>query len=112
MKKNQKEVDIFFIKKVIYSLRKHKLLIFQKVLFRLFFVLKNKLDSVLYILFFDKEKLKLIFNNEYSFIDFSCGKLQWEGILVQRYKQLALQFSELGGLVFAGSLPLSTRLGI
>ena len=105
MKKNQKEVDIFFIKKVIYSLRKHKLLIFQKVLFRLFFVLKNKLDSVLYILFFDKEKLKLIFNNEYSFIDFSCGKLQWEGILVQRYKQLALQFSELGGLVFAGSLP-------
>ena len=105
MKKNPREVGLYFGRKIVYSFKKHKTSIFKKILFRLLFILRNKLDTIYYVLFFDRSRLESIFNTEYNFVDFSCGKVQWEGVLVQRYKQLSLQFSELGGLVFAGSLP-------
>jgi len=105
MKKDREENFSYLFKRLGYSFKKHKVLFFQKVLLRLSFVIKNQFDTLCYQLFFNKKKLELLFDKEFDFIDFSCGKVQWDGVLVQRYKQLAIQFSQLGGLVFAGCLP-------
>lgn len=95
----------FFIKKLVYSLKKHKGSFFKKILTRTLLGVRNQWDTVIYSFFFDKKEIRKIFSQEFSFVDLSCGKIQWSGTLIQRYNQLALQFSQMGGLVFVGSLP-------
>lgn len=72
---------------------------------RLVLLSKIALDNLLYKFIKRQCSLETIFNGKYIFIDFSCGKIQWEGVLVQRYNQIAKELKNCGGLVFVGSLP-------
>lgn len=95
----------YLVFKFSYSFKKNKGRLIRKVSKRIFLRFRNFWDSLMYRFFFDQETLKKIFSQEFDFIDLSCARLQWSGTLVQRYNQIAIQFSYLGGLVFAGSLP-------
>lgn len=99
------ERKIYFLKKLAHAFRKHGFSIFRKAFAKIYFSLRDQIDTLSYICFFDKKELLQIFEGSYSFIDLSLGKIQWDGTLVQRYKQVSIQFSKMDGLVFAGSLP-------
>ena len=79
--------------------------IIQVAFNRLVLRLRTALDNLCYPFFFNKEDLESLFSSRYEFVDYSAGKLEWNGRLVQRYRQIATEFSKLDGLVISGSLP-------
>lgn len=106
-----KNIDVpYRFEKLRYVFLRHKKTIFRSLASRLFFKAQTFVNSFFYSFLFNKKDLSDIFCQPYQFIDFSCGKIQWEGTLLQRYRQVSTTFSSLGGLVFSGSLPHVDRI--
>ena len=101
-----KKVEVpFFVKRLFYIFSRHRTTLVTSLISRLCVKTEIFFSSLLYSLFFNKKELTDILNQPYKFIDYSCGKIQWNGALLQRYRQISDTFSISGGLVFAGSLP-------
>lgn len=105
MVRNKMSKANFIIKKLRHILVRHGFSLFSSIPYRLYIKIRLGFNSLLYPFFMDKKIITDMFSQEYDFIDFSCGKIQWEGALLQRYRQIATNFSHMNGLVIAGSLP-------
>ncbi|WP_279028379.1 glycosyltransferase [Bilophila wadsworthia] len=89
-----------------HGIKKYGVKVIPMGLNRAFLKIRDSYDS---LLFSSESKIHLDLlrrvESETCFIDLSCSPLQWYGSLFQRYKHMAIEFANLGGLSISGTLP-------